>query len=154
LASFFFYGWWNSNYVALLLVSVLLNFGAGIAITRRVARGDSSGAKRMLTAGLAIDLCLLGYYKYADFFATNVAALTGAHPVMLNIVLPLGISFFTFTQIAFLVDAYQGKAREYNFVHYSLFVSYFPHLIAGPILHHREMMPQFERPETYAPRSD
>ena len=68
---------------------------------------------------------------------------------MTQIILPLGISFFTFTQIAFLVDTYQGKAREYNFIHYALFVTYFPHLIAGPVLHHKEMMPQFAHAETY-----
>ncbi|HTS55101.1 MAG TPA: MBOAT family protein [Burkholderiales bacterium] len=154
LASFFFYGWWNAHYVGLLLLSVVFNFGVGVAITRLAARGEGGRAKLLLTAGLAADLCLLAYYKYANFFAANLGAVMGAHLDTLDIVLPLGISFFTFTQIAFLVDAYQGKAREYNFVHYGLFVSYFPHLIAGPILHHKEMMPQFEQRETYSLRWD
>jgi len=149
LASLFFYGWWNPNYVGLLLLSILFNFATGMAITRRVARGNKGDAKLMLTAGLAVNLCLLAYYKYANFFVTNLSTVVGTHLHTFSIVLPLGISFFTFTQIAFLVDAYQAKAREYNFVHYSLFVSYFPHLIAGPILHHKEMMPQFEQRETY-----
>ena len=85
----------------------------------------------------------MGYYKYAKFFVDNVSALTGTHIDIAPIILPVGISFFTFTQIAFLVDAYRGEAREPRFAHYLLFVSYFPHLIAGPILHHKEMMPQF-----------
>src|SRR6185312_13210831 len=76
--------------------------------------------------------------------------LAGLDLPLRDIVLPLGISFFTFTQIAFLVDVYRRQAREYSFVHYTLFVSYFPHLIAGPLLHHREIMPQFSRPRTYA----
>jgi alginate O-acetyltransferase complex protein AlgI len=92
---------------------------------------------------------LLGFYKYADFFLMSVNDLAGTHIPMLAIVLPIGISFFTFTQIAFLVDAYRGMAREYNFTHYLLFVSYFPHLIAGPILHHAEIMPQFQSSTPY-----
>jgi alginate O-acetyltransferase complex protein AlgI len=80
--------------------------------------------------------------------------LGGGRHALLDIVLPLGISFFTFTQIAFLVDVRSGIAREYSFVHYLLFVTYFPHLIAGPIIHHREVMPQFAAPETYRPRGD
>jgi alginate O-acetyltransferase complex protein AlgI len=94
-------------------------------------------------------LGLLGYYKYANFFVDSLNALAGTGFQLGKIVLPIGISFFTFTQIAYLVDAYQGKARESSPVHYLLFVSYFPHLIAGPILHHSEMMPQFADPRTY-----
>ncbi|MFZ8404069.1 MBOAT family protein, partial [Staphylococcus aureus] len=86
------------------------------------------------------------YFKYINFIAENLAFL-GAPA--LHVTLPIGISFFTFTQIAFLVDCYRAEAREYNPIHYGLFVSYFPHLIAGPILHHKEMMPQFARPQTY-----
>ena len=98
-------------------------------------------------AALAANLCLLAWYKYANFFVDSVntlAAAAGADGLPpLDIILPIGISFFTFTQIAFLVDCYRGEVREYRFIHYVLFVSYFPHLIAGPVLHHREMMPQF-----------
>jgi alginate O-acetyltransferase complex protein AlgI len=86
---------------------------------------------------------LLGYYKYTDFFISNLNALAGWNLALQKIVLPLGISFFTFTQIAYLVDAYKGTAREYDFLNYSLFVTFFPHLLAGPIIHHKEMMPQF-----------
>ncbi|MBL8483755.1 MAG: MBOAT family protein, partial [Rhodocyclaceae bacterium] len=92
-------------------------------------------------------------YKYADFFIGSVNALTGSQIALLQLVLPLGISFFTFTQIAFLVDSYRGKAREYRFVYYVLFVTYFPHLIAGPVLHHKEMMPQFDLDRNYRLRA-
>ncbi|AAU90842.1 MBOAT family O-acyltransferase [Methylococcus capsulatus] len=143
LASLFFYGWWNPKYVLLLLVSVGFNFLAGRHIS---LMPQGSKARRWLLAGsIAVDLVVLGYYKYANFFVRAVNDLSGAHWGFEEIVLPLGISFFTFTQIAFLVDAYRGRAREYRFVPYLLFVTYFPHLIAGPVLHHGEMMPQFSR---------
>lgn len=99
----------------------------------------------LLIFGLSANLLLLGYYKYADFFITNWNGLTGWNAAPLHLLLPLGISFFTFTQIAYLVDAYRHQAREYGLVNYILFVTFFPHLIAGPILHHKEMMPQFDR---------
>jgi D-alanyl-lipoteichoic acid acyltransferase DltB (MBOAT superfamily) len=145
LASLFFYGWWNPRYVGLLLASVIFNYAVGVALSRmRQARRRATGL--VLAFGISTDLLLLGYYKYANFFLDTAAGLgLAARYDALDIVLPLGISFFTFTQIAFLADVYQGKAREYNFIHYLLFVTYFPHLIAGPILHHSEMMPQFAR---------
>jgi D-alanyl-lipoteichoic acid acyltransferase DltB (MBOAT superfamily) len=140
VASVFFYGWWNPRYVVLLLGSVVFNYLVGSTLSR-VRKSSPSTASIVLFASVATNLCLLGYYKYANFFLDTVTR--GSANYTLNIVLPLGISFFTFTQIAFLVDVYQGKAREYNFIHYLVFVTYFPHLIAGPILHHGEMMPQF-----------
>jgi alginate O-acetyltransferase complex protein AlgI len=91
----------------------------------------------------------LGFYKYADFFASSANEIAKTHLPLLHIALPIGISFFTFTQIAFLADAGKGIVKEYRFVHYLLFVSYFPHLIAGPILHHAEMMPQFASAAPY-----
>jgi D-alanyl-lipoteichoic acid acyltransferase DltB (MBOAT superfamily) len=143
-ASLFFYAWWRAEYLALLAASIAVNFSIGRAIMRRAAAG--SPTKALLVAGIAFDLALLGYYKYANFFVENVAALLGTTPPHLNVVLPIGISFFTFTQIAFLVDAQRRRAEEPNPVNYALFVTYFPHLLAGPILHHREMMPQFADP--------
>jgi alginate O-acetyltransferase complex protein AlgI len=144
LASLFFYGWWNPLYVGLLVVSMVFNYRAGVTIAQTRSRG-------LLTFAIVADLALLAYYKYANFFVDNLNTALQTQLSLGEIILPLGISFFTFTQIAFLVDAYQGKAREYNFVHYALFVTYFPHLIAGPILHHAEMMPQFQRREIYTP---
>jgi len=102
-----------------------------------------------LISAITINLILLGYFKYANFFADNLNHLVGTALPIGEVFLPLGISFFTFTQIAFLVDTYQGKVKEYNFIHYTLFVTYFPHLIAGPVLHHKEMMPQFAQASTY-----
>lgn len=152
LASIVFYAYWSPKYVPLLLASATFNFLMGRAIVR--AGPGSRGSYRLLAAAVVGDLALLAYYKYASFFVSNVADLTHAHWVVPTIVLPLGISFFTFTQIAFLVDAYRGKVREFRFVHFVLFVTYFPHLIAGPVLHHSEMMPQFEDAETYRPRAE
>jgi D-alanyl-lipoteichoic acid acyltransferase DltB (MBOAT superfamily) len=106
-------------------------------------------ARTMLLTALVFNLLLLGYYKYAGFFAETMHQAFGTAWSFGQIILPLGISFFTFTQIAFLVDSYRGKAKEYNFFHYVLFVTYFPHLIAGPILHHAQMMPQFRNKDTY-----
>ena len=140
-ASLFFYAWWRAEYLGLLAASIVVNFFVGRAIMRRAAQDLPTRA--LLVAGIAFDLALLSYYKYANFFAENIAALLGTSAPHLNVILPIGISFFTFTQIAFLVDAAKRKAAEPDPVNYALFVTYFPHLLAGPILHHREMMPQF-----------
>lgn len=140
-ASVFFYGWWDARFVGLLLGSIAFNYGVATCIASRVG-----GAPKMLLGGaIAANLGVLGYYKYAHFFAANLNRFVGCHLPLGEVFLPLGISFFTFTQIAFLVDTYQGKVKESNFIHYLLFVTYFPHLIAGPVLHHKEMMPQFAR---------
>ena len=144
-ASLVFYGWWSASYIALLLASIVCNYGLGW----RIGHSQAPARKRWLLLGLTANLALLAYFKYADFFIHSVNALTQAEWPLLNVILPIGISFFTFTQIAFLVDTYQGKVSEYRFVHYLLFVTYFPHLIAGPVLHHKEMMPQFDQPSTY-----
>ena len=141
LASLFFYGYWNVRYLPLLLASIAFNYRAA----RAILAGEGAMRKRRLAVALAANLALLGYFKYADFFLASA----GAGP--LGIVLPIGISFFTFTQVAFLVDCYQRKVSEYRFTHYLLFVSYFPHLVAGPLLHHSEMMPQFADPKSYRP---
>jgi len=131
--------------VGLLLGSIVFNYGAGYLIGHKVARQSASQSKMLLTTAIAVNLTLLGYFKYANFFAANLNHLAGTSLPIGEVILPLGISFFTFTQIAFLVDTYQGKVKEYNFVHYAMFVTYFPHLIAGPVLHHKEMMPQFAK---------
>ncbi|MCX7099405.1 MAG: MBOAT family protein, partial [Methylococcales bacterium] len=141
-ASLFFYGWWDARYVGLLMGSIALNYGAGYLIGHQLK--SSHKPQALLICAIVANLLLLGYFKYANFFVQNINDLVGTTLFStLEIILPLGISFFTFTQIAFLVDTYQGKVKEFNFVHYTLFVTYFPHLIAGPVLHHKEMMPQF-----------
>ena len=148
-SSLIFYGYWNPAYVGLLLVSIFFNYGIGYALAQEHNTDRNQRKNFILTAGIIADLLLLGYYKYANFFLDTANQLLDTGWTLHDILLPLGISFFTFTQIAFLVDAWSGKAREYSFIHYLLFVTYFPHLIAGPVLHHKEMMPQFARPETY-----
>jgi D-alanyl-lipoteichoic acid acyltransferase DltB (MBOAT superfamily) len=150
-ASQFFYGWWNPAYVSLLIGSILFNFGMGSAISRERQRGALPRAKGLLIAAVCGDLTLLAYYKYANFFLENANQMLGTQWHLQAVILPLGISFFTFTQIAFLVDSYRGEVKERNFIHYGLFVTYFPHLIAGPVLHHKEMMPQFSQTQTYRP---
>ena len=154
LASLFFYGYWNPAYIGLLLGSIVCNYAFGLWMAKAQVRAQSqleSGGrkKHILVFAIAANLSLLAYYKYANFFVSNVDAVLGTDWNVSSIILPLGISFFTFTQIAFLVDTYRGEVKEYNFIHYVLFVTYFPHLIAGPVLHHKEMMPQFARPSTY-----
>ncbi len=146
-ASLFFYGWWSWRHVPLLVASIAFNYIAGAAIVRR---GGKAGGKAfgILAGAVAANLAVLGYFKYAGFLVANVDAFLGTGMRVEAIVLPLGISFFTFTQIAYLVDVYRDPVR-YGVVPYALFVSYFPHLIAGPILHHREMMPQFAAPTSY-----
>ncbi|MFC4808715.1 MBOAT family O-acyltransferase [Paenibacillus sp. GCM10023250] len=144
LASLFFYGYWNVLYLPLILGSIAFNYAFGRLVQPRSGRPDAR-RKPLLIAAIAGNLLLLGYYKYADFFLSTLSDWTGHAFPLLRLLLPLGISFFTFTQIAYLVDAYKGKAAEYNLVGYMLFVTFYPHLIAGPILHHGEMMPQFDR---------
>jgi alginate O-acetyltransferase complex protein AlgI len=148
-ASMFFYAWWNPAYLALMMASILFNYAIGVALgeSRRDA-GPVSG-RLMLAFGVAANLALLGYFKYANFLVDNINSLTGADFHLQRIILPLAISFFTFQQIAYLVDAWRGETREYNFLHYCLFVTFFPQLIAGPIVHHKEMLPQFARDLVY-----
>ncbi|MBI3223173.1 MAG: MBOAT family protein [Nitrosomonadales bacterium] len=154
LSSLFFYGYWNPAYVGLLLGSIACNYVFGIWIAKAGVRHAAKRKKSLLVSAIAANLLLLGYYKYANFFVGSINGAIGTHWSLGEIMLPLGISFFTFTQIAFLVDTCQGKIKEYNFVHYLLFVTYFPHLIAGPVLHHKEMMPQFMHRGSYRFNTD
>jgi len=153
-ASLVFYGMWSVAYVPLLLGSIAFNYTVGLHLGPCVASGQARKAKWLIRFGVIANLLLLAYYKYANFFVANAEALLGSSWHMEQVVLPIGISFFTFTQIAFLVDAYRGEVKETNPIHYGLFVTYFPHLIAGPVLHHKEMMPQFANQLTCSPRWD
>lgn len=145
LASLVYYSWWKPIYLLLLLFSIFINFGFAKALVGRQWR---PGAARLLvTLGVGFNLCLLGYFKYAGFFVQNVDAAFGAGYAIPNIVLPIGISFITFQKIAFLVDAYKGEVKRLSLQNYMFFVSFFPQLIAGPIVHHQEIIPQLERPQ-------
>jgi D-alanyl-lipoteichoic acid acyltransferase DltB (MBOAT superfamily) len=139
--SLIFYIWWKWTFVGVLLGALAVNFLIGNALLAAHKKGATT--RMLLAAGVLANLALLGWFKYADFFVVNANALAGTNWSLLNIALPLGISFFTFTQIAFLVDASRGEVEELTPTNYLLFVTYFPHLLAGPIIHHREMMPQF-----------
>lgn len=154
LASLFFYAYWMPVFTLLLLASIAGNFLAGRRIVAALHCSRQPVAKRWLVLGLTFNLSLLAYFKYANFFIDNVNAVLGVQWGIGAVVLPIGISFYTFTQIAFLVDSYQGKVNEANPVHYGLFVTYFPHLVAGPVLHHAQMMPQFADASIYVPRAD
>ena len=138
VASLFFYGYWNFIYIPLILCSITFNFYVCHLLCNHPSR-----KKLILWVGIAANLALLAYYKYTDFLIANFNGIFGADVPLHHVVLPLGISFFTFTQIAFLVDCYHEKVKEPSFLRYALFVTYFPHLLAGPIIHHAEMMPQF-----------
>ncbi|MFZ5781896.1 MAG: MBOAT family O-acyltransferase [Pseudomonadota bacterium] len=140
-ASLFFYAFWNAAYLWLLVPSILFNYALGRALDRQTA---GRAKKLLLAAGVATNLGVLAWFKYAGFLAANLGLLTGWDLALGTIVLPLGISFITFQKIAYLVDAYRGHARDPSFVRFALFVSFFPQLIAGPIVHHAEIMPQLQ----------
>ena len=145
-ASLFFYSWWDIKYLPLILGSILFNYTIGGLLAEYDASAKKPVSKKSIfLAGIIANIALLCWFKYMDFFIGTTNGLLGTQLPLLKIVLPLGISFFTITQIAFLVDAYEGLVEERNLLNYALFVTFFPHLLAGPILHHSEMMPQFER---------
>ncbi|AFY57995.1 putative membrane protein involved in D-alanine export [Rivularia sp. PCC 7116] len=146
-ASLAFYGWWNPPYLLLLVFSLIFNFFIGSALSDKIKINFSN--KLLLTLGIIVNLGLIGYFKYANFFVSSINSFTGTNFNIETIILPLAISFFTFQQIAYLVDAYKGETKEYNFLDYCLFVTFFPQLIAGPIVHHKEVMPQFADKSTY-----
>jgi D-alanyl-lipoteichoic acid acyltransferase DltB (MBOAT superfamily) len=141
--SLFFYSWWNVIYLPLIVLSICTNFLIGSKICSSF---DTVGVKRkpLLILGILFNLSLLAYFKYADFFVENVNYLSASNLPTLNIVLPLAISFFTFQQIAYLVDSYRGEVKQPDYITYTTFVCFFPQLIAGPIVHYKEMIPQFE----------
>ncbi|MEE2923767.1 MAG: MBOAT family protein [bacterium] len=141
-SSLFFYAWWKPIYLPLILISMLFNYGIGTTLTKYKNQSNAS-KKRLLTIGVIGNLGLLAYFKYSDFLISNFNFVLSLNVQLLNLALPLAISFFTFQQIAYLVDSYRGETNEYDFLNYGVFVTFFPQLIAGPIVHHREMMPQF-----------
>jgi alginate O-acetyltransferase complex protein AlgI len=140
IASLFFYGWWNIDYVPFLIISVAINFYLGNAT--RLARKNK---QLLLIIGIVINLSFLGYFKYFNFFIDNLNILFKGDYFVENIILPLAISFYTFQQIGYLLDSYKGKTRQESFLNYSLFVVFFPQLIAGPIVIYREIFPQFKK---------
>ncbi len=142
--SFVYYGWWNPKYVLLIVGSILFNYTIGTWLKRN-RNTDRLKRKFLLIIGIFGDLLLLGYFKYANFFISNLNSFSNSQVPLLHIALPVGISFFTFTQIAYLVDGHRGETEEYTLPIYTLFVSFFPYLLAGPIIHHREMTTQYNQ---------
>ena len=120
-ASLFFYGWWNPAYLIIILSSIVVNFQIGLSLSRQ---HGNSPSRLLLGLGIAANLCLIGYYKYANFFLDNMNLVLGSEYYLGKVILPLGISFFTFQQIAYLMDAYRGETKEYSFFTL-LFVCYF-----------------------------
>jgi len=147
ISSLFFYAWWNPAYLGLIVLSILFNYAVGKSLSHHTQQPHIM--RVILFFGISLNLGLLGYYKYANFFIDTTNQVLGMHTDIGTILLPLAISFFTFQQIAYLVDASRGEVKEYNFLHYCLFVTFFPQLIAGPIVHHKEMMPQFAKKSIY-----
>tara|TARA_B100000767_G_scaffold77782_1_gene74460 strand:+ start:13224 stop:14639 length:1416 start_codon:yes stop_codon:yes gene_type:complete len=141
LTSLFFYSWWNVAYLPIILCSMVFNYLVGTLIGDVDKKGFNK--KLLLSFGVVSNLALLIYYKYADFLIDNLNYAADLQVQSLNLLLPLAISFFTFQQIAYLVDSYRLKTQRHDFLGYAVFVSFFPQLIAGPIVHHSEMMPQF-----------
>ena len=141
-SSLFFYSWWNIAYLPIILGSMLFNYLLGNTLSK-TQQQKSFSKKTILSFGIIVNLALLGYFKYSDFFIENFNAIFDNNAQLLNLALPLAISFFTFQQISYLVDSYRQETKEYDFLNYALFVTFFPQLIAGPIVHHKEMMPQF-----------
>lgn len=149
LASFFFYGYWKVEYVPLLMLSIAVNYTLVESLIR-----SAKWARSILIAGVSANLLLLGYFKYTNFAVHFISHLVQRDLGHFNIILPLAISFFTFTQISYLVDVYRDRNTHYRFLDYSLFVVLFPHLIAGPIVRHWEIMPQFVNRELKANRDN
>ena len=139
MASIFFYGWWNYRLLWVLLASVAVNY----LISRMILTAPRKAAFWWTAGGVTLNLAFLFHFKYTAFALGILSGSAGLDFSSVNIVLPIGISFFTFQQIAFLVDTYAGKCEERKFLPYLVFVTFFPQLIAGPIVHHKEMMPQF-----------
>ncbi|MGB7977436.1 MAG: MBOAT family protein [Roseiarcus sp.] len=153
-ASVLFYSWWSWRFTPILLISVTFNYLAAREIMKNLMTTRRNRARLLLIVSVALNLIALGYFKYTNFFVQVIQQSAGLVFDWQAILLPIGISFFTFTQIAYLVDTFQGKVGPMPPIHYLLFVTYFPHLIAGPILHHSEMMPQFRRWQTYRPSAE
>lgn len=139
VSSLFFYGYWQEVYLLLIVGSLIVNYLLG----RVIVSSENTTKKALTTIAVLFNISLLAYFKYTNFIVDNINYAFDASIDIENIVLPLAISFFTFQQIAYIVDCYKSESKEYSILQYSLFITFFPQLVAGPIVHHKEMMPQF-----------
>ena len=155
-ASFFFYGYWNSAFLPLLACSILVNYAVSRGIVRCLEAGSKARARVLFALGMAFDMGSLCYYKYMDFIIENVNLLLGTDFALWHVLMPLGISFFSITQMVYLIGVhFYGDGKKYkNFIDYCLFVSFFPHLLAGPILYHKSMMKQFANEALHHPKAE
>lgn len=142
IASLVFYGWWEPGYLVLILASVAGNYAIASGLMA-ISKDNKVARSALLFVGVSLNLAALGWFKYANFLVDSSNVLIGSQFHLQKIILPLAISFFTFQQIAYLVDTYRNNTGERRFLRYALFVTFFPQLIAGPIVHHKEMLPQF-----------
>ena len=140
--SLWFYGYFNPGYLLIIISSVLINYALYRWMKKRQGAPVPKATKPIMILGVACNLGIIFYFKYMDFFIENVNAIAKTDWPLMHIVLPLGISFFTFQQISFIVDVYRGEVPEYDFITYACYVTYFPQLIAGPIVTHNELIPQ------------
>jgi len=144
LVSLVFYAWWRPVNVLIIAPSIVINFAfAWILLRLNEGEGSRRASNAVLVLGISFNVVFLGFFKYTDFISGTINDVFGANLVLRHIILPLGISFITFQKIAFLVDVQAGRVRSFTFQDYCTFVLFFPQLIAGPIVHYREMMPQF-----------
>lgn len=143
IASLFFYGSWEPRYLLLIGFSTIFNFMVGRLLMSIRNSASDSRTNIVLYAGVTVNLSLIAYFKYANFFVDSISQLSGANWNLAQIILPIGISFFTFQQITYLVDTRRGITQERSLLQYCLFVVFFPQLIAGHIVHHKQMLPQF-----------
>ncbi|HXR17364.1 MAG TPA: MBOAT family O-acyltransferase [Terriglobales bacterium] len=143
VASLFFYGWWRPLNVLIIAPSIIINFVLAHVLQRLGKQGNRRAAQAVLLVGIAFNVAFLGYFKYTNFLLGTINDAFGTQMVLARIILPLGISFITFQKIAFLIDVHAGRIESFTLQDYCLFVLFFPQLIAGPIVHYREMMPQF-----------
>ena len=142
IASLYFYSYFHLSYLYLILSSIIVNYFIGNKLNHKSLTGKER--KIWMVIGVIFNLGLLGYFKYYDFFVENINIVFRTNFTLLHILLPLGISFFTFQQLSFIIDSYNEKSMKYDFLSYCLFVTFFPQLIAGPIVLPNEMLPQFE----------
>ena len=151
LASFVFYGWNNPSYVPIIVCSILVNY----ALSQGMLRAERKSVRLpLMLAGLFLNLGILFWFKYHDFFCENLNAALGTHFTIHHLMLPLGISFFTFQQLSYVIDSYRHSVPRYNLFDYALFVTFFHQLIAGPIVLHSEIVPQFADPRNRRPNSE
>lgn len=154
IASIFFYAYWSIVALPILVISISINYWFGT----RLSKSNMQYRRAMLILAITVNLVALGYYKYVNFFIDNINDIREFMDIdplnSISIALPIAMSFYTFTQIAFLIDSYQDKVKERNFIQYALFVSFFPHLLAGPLIHHKQMMPQFSMAENFVIQKD